>query len=97
MKDFEDKLIQYGYEHSKKLLVLDYLYIDWLINYCRQNNKPVDSLVTSSLKTSNFGSLDHNKYICRLRLLQFLSFSRCYFIQSKGYLLTKILCQIFSS
>ena len=83
MKDWEDKLTQHAYEHFKKLLVLDDLSIDWLIDYYRQNNKPVDSLVTSSLKTSNFGSLDHDKYIFRLRLLQFLYFSRRYFTNQK--------------
>lgn len=77
IKYFEDKLTRHFYQHSKKVLVLDDLYTDWLIDYSRETNKPIDSLVTSYLETSNFGTLDNKKYI--FRLLQFLSFSRRYF------------------
>lgn len=81
IKDFEEKLTRHFYQHSKKVLVLDDLYTDWLIDYSRETNKPIDSLVTSYLKTNIWGNLDNKKYI--FRLLQFLSFSRWYFTNQK--------------
>ena len=81
IKDFEDKFTRHFYQHSKKVLVLDDLYTDWLIDYSRETNKPIDSLVTSYLETSDFGTLENKKYI--FRLLQLVSFSRRYLTNPK--------------
>ena len=76
IKDFEDQFTRHFYKHSKKVLVLNYLYTDWLIDYSRETHKPIYSLFTSYLETSDLGTLENKKYI--FRLLQFLSFSRRY-------------------
>jgi hypothetical protein len=69
LKNFEDKLTRHFYAHSKKILILDDSYTDWLIDYSRKTEKPINSLVTSYL-TSN--TLNEKSVF---RLLQFLSFS----------------------
>ena len=73
-ENFEDTLTRHFYEHSKKVLVLDDLYTDWLIHYSRKTDKPINSLVTSYLTKSDFGTIANKTRV--FRLLQFLSFSR---------------------
>ena len=87
IKDFEDKLTRHFYAHSKKVLVLDDLYTDWLIDYSRKTDKPINSLVTSYLTNSNLGTINNKKSI--FRLLQFLSFSRRYSIHEESLLSQK--------
>ena len=74
IKDFEDKLTRHFYAYSKKVLVLDDCYTDWLIHYYRKTDKPMNSLVTSYLENRSFDSLAEQKQF--FKLLQFLSFSR---------------------
>jgi hypothetical protein len=74
IKDFEDKLTRHFYAYSKKVLVLDDCYTDWLIHYSRKTDKPMNSLVTSYLENRSFDSLAEQKQF--FKLLQFLSFSR---------------------
>lgn len=73
-ENFENALTGHFYEHSKKVLVLDDLYTDWLIHYSRKTDKPINSLVTSYLTTNNLQTIGNQKSV--FRLLQFLSFSR---------------------
>ena len=80
-KDFENKLTRHFYVHSKKIIVLDNLYTDWLIDFSRIIDKPINSLVISYLTNSNLGNIDNKKFI--FRFLQFLSFSRHYFTDEK--------------
>jgi hypothetical protein len=86
IKDFEDKLPRHFSTYSKKVLVLDDCYTDWLIHYSRKNDKPINSLVTSYLTKSNFGTIANKTRV--FRLLQFLSLSRRYFTCEK-YLLSQ--------
>jgi hypothetical protein len=86
LKNFEDKLTRHFYEHSKKTLILDNSYTDWLINYSRKTDKPINSLVTSYLTSNNLQTIENEKRV--FRLLQFLSFSRRYSTDEK-YLLSK--------
>jgi len=74
IKDFEDKLTRHFYAYSKKVLVLDNCYTDWLIDYSRKTDKPMNSLVTSYLQNRSFDSSAEQKQF--FKLLQFLSFSR---------------------
>ena len=85
-KEFEDILTRHFYTYSKKVLVLDDSYTGWLIDYFRKTDKPINSLVTSYLTKSNFGTIENKKRV--FRFLQFLSFSRRYFI-SQEYLLSQ--------
>lgn len=78
LKNFEDKLTRHFYAHSKKILILDDSYTDWLIDYSRKTDKPINSLVTSYLTSNNL----NEKFV--FRLLQFLSFSRRYSISKKN-------------
>lgn len=90
-ENFEDTLTRHFYEHSKKVLVLDDLYTDWLIHYSRKTDKPINSLVTSYLTSNNLQTIKNQKSV--FRLLQFLSFSRrrpyCtkYLLSQKYYLI----------
>jgi hypothetical protein len=86
LKNFEDKLTRHFYEHSKKILILDNSYTDWLIDYSRKTEKPINSLVTSYLTSNNLQTIENEKYV--FRLLQFLSFSRQYSTDEK-YLLSQ--------
>ncbi|MGK0448172.1 MAG: hypothetical protein ACJA2M_001956 [Polaribacter sp.] len=86
LKNFEDKLTRHFYEHSKKILILDNSYMDWLIDYSRKIEKPINSLVTSYLTSNNLQTIENEKRV--FRLLQFLSFSRRYSTDEK-YLLSK--------
>jgi len=74
IKDFEDKLTRHFYAYSKKVLVLDDCYTDWLIHHSRKTDKLINSLVTSYLENKSFDSLTQQKQF--FKLLQFLSFSR---------------------
>jgi len=78
LKNFEDKLTRHFYTHSKKILILDDSYTDWLIDYSRKTDKdkPINSLVTSYLTSNNLQTIENEKRV--FRLLQFLSFSRRY-------------------
>jgi hypothetical protein len=78
LKNFEDKLTRHFYAHSKKMLLLDDSYTDWLMDYSRKTDKdkPINSLVTSYLISNNLQTIENEK--CVFRLLQFLSFSRRY-------------------
>ena len=88
-ENFEDTLTRHFYEHSKKVLVLDDLYTDWLIHYSRKTDKPINSLVTSYLTSNNLQENQKSVF----RLLQFLSFSRRrpyftkYLLSQKYYLI----------
>lgn len=73
-ENFEDTLTRHFYQHSKKVLVLDDLYTDWLIHYSRKTDKPINYLVTSYLTKNDFGTIANKTRV--FRLLQFLSFSR---------------------
>ena len=87
IEEFEHKLTTYFYLHSKKILVLDDCYNDWLIDYFRKEDKPIDSLVTSYLTNSNLGTIGNKKRV--FRLLQFLSFSRHQLVYKKDLLSQK--------
>jgi hypothetical protein len=73
-ENFEDTLTRHFYKHSKKVLLLDNLYTDWLIHYSRKADKPINSLVTSYLIKSDFDTIANKTQV--FRLLQFLSFNR---------------------
>ena len=72
-ENFEDTLTRHFYEYSKRVLVLDYLYTDWLIHYSRKTDKPINSLVTSYLTSNNLQTIENQKSV--FRLLKFLPFS----------------------
>lgn len=74
IKDFNDKLTRPFSAYCKKVLVLDDCYADWLIDYSKKTDKPMNFLVTSYLENRSFDSLAEQKQF--LKLLQFLSFSR---------------------
>lgn len=71
IKQFEETLTKHFYTHSKKVLMFDNCYTDWLIKYFRKGNKPVGFLVTSYLEEINT-----NDFVTVFSLLQFLTFSR---------------------
>lgn len=76
IQEFEDKLTRHFYAHSKKILVLDDLYTDWLIDYFRKTEKPLNFLVTSYLTETDLKNIKKSEFI--FRFLQLLSFSRNY-------------------
>ena len=76
IREFEHKLTIHFYSHSKKILVFHDCYTDWLIDYFRKEDKPINSLVSTYFKKKDFDSVDIQKDV--FRLLQFLSFSRRY-------------------
>jgi hypothetical protein len=78
IEQFEEILTKHFYTYSKKALILNDCYTDWLIKYFRKNYKPISSLVTSYFKKEETNSLSENVKI--FTLLQFLAFSR-----SKNY------------
>lgn len=90
-ENFEYTLTRHFYQHSKKVLVLDDLYTDWLIHYSRKTDKPINSLVTSYFTSNNLQTIENQKFV--FRLLQFLSFSRRrpyftkYLLSQKYYLI----------
>ena len=57
-ENFEDTLTRHFHEHSKKVLVLDDFYTDWLIHYSRKTEKSINSLVTSYLTTNNLQTIE---------------------------------------
>lgn len=85
IKQFEETLTKHFYTHSKKVLIFDDCYTDWLIKYFRKNNKPVGSLVTSYLEEINT-----NDFVTVFSLLQFLTFSR-----SQNYIQVQMYDQIY--
>jgi len=50
IQQFEEILTKHFYRHSKKVLIFNDCYTDWLIKDFRKNDKPISSLVTSYLK-----------------------------------------------
>ena len=88
IQQFEEILTKHFYTHSKKVLIFDDCYTDWLIKYFRKNHKPISSLVTSYLKEKKINELSENETI--FTLLQFLAFSR-----SKNYNQVQIYDQIY--
>ena len=76
LKNFEDKLKRHFYAHFKKILILDDSYTDWLIDYSRKIEQPINYLMTSYLTSNNLQTIENDKSI--FRLLQFVSFSRRY-------------------
>jgi hypothetical protein len=74
IEEFEEKLIKHFYMYSKKVLTLNDYYTDWLINYFRKTDKPINSLVTSYFRKQNTKNL--SKKVNIFIFLQFLAFSR---------------------
>ena len=85
IKQFEETLTKHFYTHSKKLLIFDNCYTDWLIKYFRKNSKPVGPLATSYLE-----EIDTNDFVTVFSLLQFLTFSR-----SQNYIQVQMYDQIY--
>jgi hypothetical protein len=75
--EFEGRLVEHFYKHSKKSFVLDSCYTDWLRIGLRKivsNQKPLDSLVSSYLSKDNLDSFVKKEQF--FKLIQFLSFLR---------------------
>ena len=85
IKQFEETLTKHFYTHSKKVLIFDDCYTDWLIKYFRKNSKPVGPLATSYLE-----EIDTNDFVTVFSLLQFLTFSR-----SQKYIQVQMYDQIY--
>jgi hypothetical protein len=65
-------------KYTKKVLVIDENYTDWLIDYIRRQNQTIKSLVTGYFNQncahSNLTSIDDKKIF--FRFLQFIVYSR---------------------
>jgi len=71
---FEDHLVRQYFKYSGKVLRLDYVYTDWIVDFQRrfQGNLNYRSLVTSYLKSQLIKEQEEEKGF--FHLLQFLSF-----------------------
>lgn len=68
-------MTKHFYTYSKKVLIFNHCYTDWLIRYFRKNHTPikVNSLLTTYLKKQTDESFENVKIFT---LLQFIAFTR---------------------
>lgn len=71
--EFEQKLPKHFYNYSTKILVLDQVYTDWLIQYLRRKEKQDAGLLLPFFNQNSLSVSDTKKVF---GLLQFLSFIR---------------------
>ena len=88
IEQFEKVLTKHFYTYSKKVLPLNNCYTNWVIQYLRKNEKPINRLVTSYLKKKKTNKFSEDVKI--FTLLQFLTFSR-----SKNYTKVQIYDQSY--
>jgi hypothetical protein len=75
---FEDQLVIQYFQYSKRVLCLDYIYTDWIVDFQRRHreydliNSNYSSLVTSYLENQRITNQEEEKRL--FHLLQFLSF-----------------------
>lgn len=74
IEEFEEQLTKHFYMYSKKVLAFHDYYTDWLVDYFRKTDKPIDSLVTSYLQNQVINNL--SEQVTFFTLLQFLAFTR---------------------
>ena len=80
IEEFEGRLVEHFYKHSKKSFVLDSCYTDWLriglrkIISIQKSESPLNSLVSNYLRKENLDSFFKKKQF--FKLIQFLSFLR---------------------
>ena len=97
IEEFEGRLVEHFYKHSKKSFVLDSCYTDWLriglrkIVSIQKSESPLNFLVNSYLRKENLDSFLKKKQF--FNLLQFLSFLRT-LEYSKQFLDDQVYCVI---
>jgi hypothetical protein len=75
---FEDQLVIQYFQYSKRVLCLDYIYTDWIVDFQRRHreydliNSNYNSLVTSYFENQRITNQEEEKRL--FHLLQFLSF-----------------------
>lgn len=76
--NFEQIMVNNFFNYSKKVLIADENYTDWLIDFYRRRNSTKNSLVTGYFhqKTIDIESSNINEKKTFFKLLQFLAFSR---------------------
>jgi hypothetical protein len=77
IKEFEQIMTENFFKYTKKVLVIDENYTDWLIDYLRRQNKPKESLslVTGYFNQSSYNLINTDEKKKFFRFLQFITFS----------------------
>ena len=84
MEEFEQIMTERFFKYTKKVLVIDENYTDWLIDYFRRQNQKKGSLVTGYF-TQNFNLMDSDETRIFFRFLQFIAFSRAQTAKTKTF------------